>query len=352
MKNTEDLYQHGGNIYEIEPRRRTFTLDFSANINPLGIPAPVEKLLRRQLKDLVHYPDPKARCLVARLARYWKVKEENVLIGNGSTELIYLTLNAFGPATVTLAVPSFTEYERVARISKCQLKFVYLREDEGFRFNSHCLKKSNVLFLCNPNNPTGNLIISNHADIENMPVNKVIIDEAFMDFVPKEHIHTFIPQAAKSRKIIVLKTLTKLFALPGLRIGYLVAHKDIIRTLKEYQIPWSVNVLAQTAATQCLSEVTFIQRSKQLIEKERNFLYERLSRIKWFKPYPSVANFLLIKINQKRFTSLHLKERLLKKNILIRDCTNFRGLNKQFIRVAVRTHKENMQLVRALEECL
>lgn len=353
MKNMKNLYQHGGNIYEIEPRKRSWLLDFSVNINPLGIPAKVKELLRRQLKDLVHYPDPQARCLVARLARYWKIKEQNILIGNGSTELIYLILNTFGPATVTLAVPSFTEYERAARISKCRLRFAYLREDEDFCFNSQKLfEKSDLLFICNPNNPTGNLLISNGADIENIPINKIIIDEAFMDFVPQEDAHTFIPQAAKSRKIIVLKTLTKLFALPGLRIGYLVAHKDIIQTLKEYQMPWSVNVLAQTAATHCLSEVAFMRGVKQLVEKERRFLYSGLSRIKDLKPYTSVANFLLVKIKQKHLTSSVLKERLLKKNILIRDCANFRGLDKQFIRVAVRTHKENKQLIRALEECI
>lgn len=351
MKNIENLYQHGGNIYEIGPKRSSI-LDFSANINPLGIPARVKKLLTLQLKNLVHYPDSQGCSFVAALARYWKVKEENILIGNGSTSLIYLILNTFGPTTLSLIVPSFTEYERAARLSKCQLRFVYLHEDKGFCFNFHSLKKSDVLFLGNPNNPTGNLLIKNRTDIKNIPVNKIIIDEAFMDFISQENMHTFIPQAAKSRKLIVIRTLTKLFALAGLRIGYLVAHQDIIRILKEHQIPWSVNVLAQIAATQCLSELAFIKRSRQLMEKEREFLYGQLSQIKGFKPYPSIANFLLVKIENLALTSLYLKEQLLKKGILIRDCANFRGLNKQFIRVAVRTHKENMRLIETLEECV
>ena len=173
-----------------------------------------------------------------------------------------------------------------------------------------------------------------------------------MDFVPDEKIYTFNLEAVRSKKIIVLRTLTKFFALAGLRVGYLIAHRDIIRILKEYQMPWSVNVLAQAAAEQCLSEEAFIQRSKQFIAKERAFLYERLDRIRELKPYLSVANFLLVKIKDKRHTSSCLKERLLKKSILIRDCANFRGLDKQFIRMAVRTHKENIQLVQALEECV
>jgi threonine-phosphate decarboxylase len=352
MKNMENLYQHGGNIYEIKRRKQAPVLDFSANINPLGIPSRIYKLLSRQLKDLVHYPDTKAHRLVAALARYWKIKEENVLVGNGSTELIYLILNAFRPDKVILPVPSFTEYERAARISGSQIRFIHMLEGEGFSLNFDHINNCDMLFMCNPNNPTGNLIVSNRADIKNIPVKRIVIDEAFMDFVPDEKIYTFIPQAVRSKKIIVLRTLTKFFALPGLRIGYLIAHRDIIRILKEYQIPWSINVLAQVAAQQCLSEEAFMHRSKQLIAKECAFLYERLNRIRELKPYPSVTNFLLIKIKDKRLTSSCLKERLLKKSILIRDCANFRGLDKQFIRVAVRTHKENMQLVQALEGCV
>lgn len=348
MKNIKNLYQHGGNIYEIKSKKRSSTLDFSASINPLGIPAGIKRSLSSQFKNLVHYPDPAAHQLAAELARYWRVKEENILVGNGSTELIYLILDAFRPATITLPVPSFTEYERAARITRCRLRFVYLTEDEDFRFNSYSIKKCDMLFLCNPNNPTGNLMVSNRADIGNIPVKKIIVDEAFMDFVRGENRHTFIPQAAKSRKIIVLRTLTKLFALPGLRIGYLVAHRDTIRTLKKYQMPWSVNVLAQAAAECALTDDAFRKHSKQLIEKERKFLYGRLSQIRGFKPYLSSANFILVKINQRHLTSAMLKEQLLKKNILIRDCGNFRGLNKKFVRIAVRTHQQNLRLVQAL----
>jgi len=352
MKNMGNIYQHGGNIYEIKQKKQASVLDFSANINPLGIPPRINKVLNERLKDLVHYPDTKARRLIAALARYWRVKEENVLVGNGSTELIYLILNAFEPDKVILPAPSFTEYERAARISGSQVRFIQMLESEGFCLNFDSINNCDMLFICNPNNPTGNLVVNSRADIGNIHAKRIIIDEAFMDFVPDEKIYTFILEAVCSKKIIVLRTLTKFFALPGLRVGYLIAHKDIIRILKEYQMPWSVNVLAQAAAEQCLSEDAFIQRSKQLIAKERAFLYERFARIRELKPYLSAANFLLVKIKDKRLTSTCLKERLFGKSILIRDCANFRGLNKQFIRVAVRTHKENMQLAQAIEECV
>ncbi len=350
MKNMENLYQHGGNIYEIKRREQSSVLDFSANINPLGIPSRINKLLNRQLKNLVHYPDTKAHRLVAALARYCKVKAENVLVGNGSTELIYLILNAFQPDKVILPVPSFTEYERAARIEASQVRFIHMLESEGFSLNFDHINNCDMFFICNPNNPTGNLIVSNRADIKNIPAKRIVIDEAFMDFVPDERIYTFIPQAVHSKKITVLRTLTKFFALPGLRVGYLIAHRDIIRILKEHQMPWSVNVLAQVAAEQCLSEDAFIKHSKQLIAKERTFLYGQLSRIRGLKPYLSVANFLLVKIKDKRLTSSYLKERLLKKSILIRDCANFRGLNNKYFRVAVRLRAENVKLLAALRQ--
>ncbi len=274
-----------------------------------------------------------------------------MLIGNGSTELIYLILNAFQPATVTLPAPSFSEYERAARILKKKVRFTRLSPDEGFSLTAEHIKDCDMLFLCNPNNPTGNLLVKNCADIKDIPARRIVIDEAFLDFTEDERARTFIPDAARSKKFIVLRTLTKLFAMPGLRVGYLIAHRDIIRILRKHQMPWSVNVLAQAAAEQCMDEEVFIRRSRQLIKKERAFLYESLSRIKRFKPYPSVANFILVKIEDKRVTSACLKERLLEKGILIRDCANFRGLDKRFIRVAVRTRKENTRLMRSLEEC-
>jgi len=349
MKNINDLYKHGGNIYEIKRRYRKDVIDFSANINPLGIPLRVKKLLRQEVDSLSHYPDPESHDLKIALARYWGVREENVLVGNGSTELIYLIFNAFQPAIVTLPAPSFSEYERAARISKKKVRFICLSAENDFSINTRWIKDCDMLFLCNPNNPTGNLLVENYASVGDIPANRIVIDEAFLDFAEDEKERTFIPEAARSKRFIVLRTLTKLFALPGLRVGYLIAHQDIIRTLKKHQMPWSVNVLAQRAAECALKENAFMQRSKQLIEKERFFLYESLSRIKRFKPYPSVTNFILVKIEDRRITSMRLKERLLKKGILIRDCANFRGLDKQFIRVAVRTHKENMQLMQALE---
>lgn len=352
MKNIKDLYAHGGNIYEIRHRRGSDILDFSANINPLGIPLQVRKLLRKGISVLEHYPDAQAHRLKVALSRYWKVKEENVLVGNGSTELIYLILNALRPAAVTIPVPSFTEYERAARIAKSKVKFIRLLASEGFCLKTDQIKNCDTLFFCNPNNPTGNLLMHNRQDIEKLPTKWIIMDESFMDFLSEEKAHTLITRAAQSKKLIVLRTFTKFFALAGLRVGYAIAHKHTVQFLQRFQMPWSVNALAQAAAECALSEKEYIRRSRRTIEKERVFLYNAVSRIKGLKPYPSVANFLLIEIENSQFTSTRLKERLLKKGILIRDCANFRGLDERFVRVAVRSHKENIRLIKALEESI
>lgn len=349
MKLPKEPYEHGGNIYEVP---RMDVLDFSANINPLGMPLAVKRLLRLVSQSVVCYPDPEARRLKAAIARYWEVNEENILVGNGSTELIYLIFHAFRPAVSVFPVPCFTEYERAARIVKSKIRFVRLCAGKDFHLDYGCIPNAEMFLLGNPNNPTGNLLVENRKDIRRIPADRIVVDEAFMDFMPDEQEHTLISEAARSKKVIVLRTLTKIFALPGLRAGYLIAHRDIVRALKEYQMPWSVNGLAQAAGEQCLSEEVFIRRSKQLIAKERAFLYARLSRIQGLRPYSSAVNFLLVEIEDRRLTSACLQERLLYKGILIRDCANFRGLGKQFIRVAVRARKENLRLAQAIKECV
>jgi len=249
-------------------------------------------------------------------------------------------------------VPSFSEYERAAGNLKTKIKFIPLEEKQGFKINAALAGNSDVIFLCNPNNPTGNLVLDNCNDIEKLSSKLIVIDESFMGFLPDEQKHTLIKKAQKSRKIIVLRTLTKFFALAGLRIGYLAAHKDNVKLLKKYQAPWSVNVLAQEAGECVLSDKAYIHRTRKLIEKERDYLYRKICKIKRLRPFPSTVNYILVKIEDKKLTSVILRDRLLKKGILVRDCANFRGLDKRFIRIAVRSRAENLKLVRALEKVI
>ena len=343
---------HGGNIYEIRRLYKKKVIDFSANINPLNLPDEIKRLIRSNMRAILHYPDPDSQKLSRSIAAFWNVEKENILVGNGSIEFIYLIMHAFSPGTVSIPVPSFSEYEQAAKWEKSKIRFVPLKEKEGFRLYVSRLPKADILFVCNPNNPTGNLIAERDNLIAQAPNKLVVIDEAFMDFLSDEKKHTFIRETIKNRKIIVLRSFTKFFALPGLRLGYIIAHRQIIDKLKRRQFPWSVNTLAQIAGKAILADKGYIRATRRFIEKERNFLFGQLSKIKKLQPFPSAANFFLVKIHDKNITSSFLLKELIKKGILIRDCANFKGLGNKFIRVAVRSHQDNLRLLRTLKEVI
>ncbi len=339
-------FTHGGNIYRIKREYGKGVLDFSANINPLGLPKGVKGAIFTNYDKILHYPDCGAEELRQRIAEYWGINEENILVGNGSVELIYLIMYAFMPKTTVIPIPTFSEYERVARIIKSKIKFIQLND-----FRLQDIKDGDCLFLCNPNNPTGNFIL-NKGQFEKFVSKLIVVDEAFMDFLIDEPNHTLIWNACLSKNLIVLRTFTKFFALAGLRIGYLVAHKDIIQTLRQYKIPWSVNALAQEAAKVVLSDKDYIEKTREFIEKERGFLFDEVKKIEGLTPYPSVVNFLLVRIENKNITSSILTEKCIEGGVLIRDCANFRGFCNKFIRIAVRLHKENLRLLEALREII
>ncbi len=342
-------FSHGGNIYEIEQKYRKKVIDFSANINPLGPPPELKDKLYKNMDDIIHYPDLNADKPLRDISDYWGIGKKNVLLGNGSAELIYLIFSAFRPETVLIPAPTFSEYERAGRSANSKIDFLKLKANDGFRSNPARIKKKDVFFLCHPNNPTGNFILDNPEDIGKLAGRLTVIDEAFMDFLPDEKEHSFVKRAAKSRKMAVLRTFTKMFALPGLRIGYIVSHKDTIEKLRRCQPPWNTNSLAQSAAGLVLEEKEHVAKTIKLMEEEKKYLFREISAIKNLSPYPSLANFILIKINSKNLTSSLLQEKLISEGILIRDCANFRGLSDKYIRTAVRTHRENSGLIRALK---
>jgi len=295
-----------------------------------------------------HYPDPEAKDLTKQIARYWGISEENILVGNGSIELIYLIAAAFRPKTTLIMSPDFSEYERAVKTAGSQIHSLKLAEEEGFWFDLSRAKASDIFFFSNPHNPTGNIIVSGRDKIEHLSPGVVVVDEAFMDFVDHEEEYTMIRKTSKHKKIIVLRTFTKFFAVPGLRVGYLVAHKDIIRMLKQYQAPWNVNSLAQIAAGKILNDTAYMNKTRYFIKKERNFLFGELAKIDGLRPFLSEVNFILVKIEKKGLTSHRLSERLLQRGLLIRGCSNFHNLSGRFIRVAVRKRSENVQLIESL----
>lgn len=348
-------FTHGGNIYQAQEWYKGKIIDFSANINPLGLPPEVKREIFRNFSSILHYPDPEAKGIKRKIAQYWGIEEENILVGNGSVELIYLVMLTYRPRRVLIPSPTFSEYERAVRELGGTPQFLNLRKGKGFKLNPDGFSNSGkfeAIFICNPNNPTGNLFLEESGRVKDLTKKLMVIDEAFMDFLPQERDYTLIWEAIKNKHLIVLRTFTKLFALPGLRIGYLIAHKEIVSKLKGHQLPWSVNAFAQIAAEVVLEAKEHIRKTREFIKKEKAFLFRKIGEIRGLMPYPSVANFLLVRIEKNNMTASSLAKKLLNRGILIRDCSNFRSLGNKFVRIAVRSRKENLCLLKHLREVL
>ncbi len=335
-------FSHGGNAAEIEQETGRKIIDFSANINPLGLPTAVKNVLCHAAEITLRYPDPKNKELKEKISRFWGVPSDSILLGNGSAELIYLICLAFRPGRVFIPAPTFSEYERASLVAGSKVSFVNLDEEKGFTLKNTIPSKG-ALFICNPNNPTGNLVLKKKETVGFKGL--IIVDEAFMDFLPDEKKFTLIYEAVENPRLIVLRTFTKIFALPGLRIGYLVANRKTVDFLKQYMVPWNINTLAQSAASAALNQKEYLQKTRVLVKTEREFLMQAISEIESLKPFRSTANFILIKIMKEEINSASLRTALIKQGLLIRNCDNFHNLNNRFIRVAVRNHSENLKLI-------
>ena len=342
---------HGG-IYSIS-KPNPDILDFSSNINPLGPSPRAVKSIKSNLKTLPIYPDPESSDLKKILQKYTKIPLSQIVVGNGATEIIYNFCRAFlsSKTKVLIPIPTFGEYEAAARLSGAKITFfkTFDLEKDTDNFISK-LPHNGCVFICNPNNPTGQLISKNNLEkiVSKAKKNNslVFVDECFIELVP-QYDESIINIIRKYDNLIILRSLTKSFGLAGIRIGYGMSSKKIISILNKIKIPWNVSGLAQQAAKESISTPNYLTRSKKLIFQELCFLKTNISKLDKFDCYDSFTNFILIKT---KIDSSALQKKLLQKKILVRDCSNFRGLNHNFIRIAVKTRKENQKLLRALKE--
>lgn len=348
---------HGGDIYGMARAMGTRPdefLDLSANINPLGYPPGVGKAALDALELIRHYPDPQCMDLKEEIAAYHGLSPEEVLIGNGSTELIYLVARALRPRRALVVTPAFSEYERALRLAGISIAFHSTSEAENFT-PRHGLDSlgCDMVFLANPTNPGGALLTPNQllpiAELLDASGVYFVVDEAFVDFVEEASIKT---KLEKFSRLIILRSFTKFFGIPGIRLGYVLASPMIIRRLEELREPWSVNVMAQAFGRACLSDLQFITRTRRVISREREYLHDSLSHIDGLRVFQGQANYLLVKLTQPGMTASELQRMLLPHRILIRDASNFRGLDERFFRTAVRLRKENDRLLEVLKVCL
>ncbi len=354
---------HGGNVWEISEKTKIplhQVIDFSGPINPLGAPKKALQRISENLSIVKHYPDPQHGWLAETLSRYVGVEPSNIIVGNGSIELIYLLTEVFvesGHEAVIL-VPTFGEYKTAT--TKAGGRPLLLRCDPAKNFQLDFDKleraistKTRIIFFCNPNSPTGKLYDKDDIlRIVRLGAEKnvlVVIDEAYIDFVDDDKRYSMAEYVSSHNNLFILRSLTKFFALAGLRIGVGIGSPDIVTALKKAKMPWSVNSLAMLAAAEAVKDDDFIKRSRLLISRSRSSMQKMLQRIPWLRVYPSETNFFLVKITQGDLTSTQLKEGLARIGLLIRDCSNFDGLDNRFFRVSVNKPEQNEKLAKHLE---
>jgi threonine-phosphate decarboxylase len=349
---------HGGNIREAVQRygiAEKAVVDFSSSINPLG-PSPAARRAARKAVDRIdRYPDPDMSDLRAAIARYYGIKSDQVVCGHGSNALIHLIPRVFRPKKVLIPMPTFSEYALAVEDAGGEVVPFLLQEQNGYRVDpldfSFALKGVDMAFLCNPNNPTGALTTKTEMlEILKLSCEKgvrLVVDEAFMDFVDD---HSMAKDAVQSSNLIVLRAFTKFYGMPGLRVGYAIADAGTARQLRSGQEPWTIDIPSEQAAIAALTDWGYATKTRRYVARERDRLLSGLRLIGGVEPFPSPANYILLKLTG--IDSQLLTDRLGRRGLLVRDCSSFPGLDNRYVRIAVRTRWQNRRLLKALREIL
>ncbi|WP_224983538.1 threonine-phosphate decarboxylase CobD [Geomonas agri] len=350
-------HEHGGNVFAVArnlglaPER---IIDFSASINPLGMAPGVREALNASVDRLLHYPDKGATELKQALAEYHGIGSAEIAVANGSTELIHLLPRTFPGKKALVVAPAFAEYALALERAGWEIDYYTLSSADDFALDTIALGQKlaagyDMLFLCNPGNPAGNLLplrdLTGVIDICRESGTFLVLDEAFIDFCEEEsakHLVRGNPRA------VLLRSMTKFFGIPGLRLGYAIAAVETVAQIVAQQDPWNVNTAAQVAGVASLADDDYCRRTRSYIDEQRARLATALAGIPGLQVFPGRANYLLVRILRQGVSARQLREALLAKGILIRDCGNFQGLDVSFFRVAVRLKEENDLLVRAL----
>ena len=346
-------FKHGGHIRKLALEaglRDDQIIDFSANINPLGPPEWLRSVIGSALAGVVHYPDPESSDLKNALARRYRVEPDEILVGNGSTELIYLIPRAVEKRWAIVPVPSYLDYTNAAQLAGVAVDTPLLREADGFNVDYEALRSlledDQLVYVGHPNNPTG-LPMDKPALLalaEQNPSTLFVVDEAFLDLA--DGVESFV--ADRPPNVIVVISMTKTYAIPGLRLGFAVADRELVAKAQEVQPPWSVNRVAQAVGVAACEDDGYVEQSRRLIREEREFLQDRLEASPGFHVYPGKANFLLVRIDRSDLDARELAHRTLARGVAIRVCDNYEGLDRRFFRVAVRGREDNLRLMESL----
>jgi len=352
------LIGHGGNVKEIcKIYGISDILDFSTNVNPLGYPEGLKNVLFNNFDSVQSYPDIKNEELCSNFASAFGKSKEYAMLGNGSTELLYLIPRVLQPTRGVVCVPSYADYTDSLSHASVLIEQITLAEEENFmpdlEFLNSIVRNGDMVFLGNPNNPTSQTLdrVSLFELIKSNPAVYFVVDESFNGFLTDWKEKTLLEYNTFPDNLLIVQSLTKLYAIPGIRIGALIASPPIINMMEKLAQPWSVNCFALKALDFIIEQDDYCQKTRRFVSREKEFLYSALNSVNGLKVFYPHTNFLLIKIKKPHITSAYLQDVLLKRyNIYIRDCSNFPGLGNSYFRVAVLDRAKNELLVSAMSD--
>lgn len=359
----KDSFVHGGNVHawaRAHGSNLAQMLDYSANINPLGLAVSVRQAIEQSIDQVVHYPDVEAVRLKAAISRHYQVADTRITAGNGAVELLYVLAHTLRPQRVLITAPTFSEYERAAVAAGAAIEYVQLSPSDGFAIQPEYLvsrlKGVDIVFIGNPNNPTGTVMPAKQIEYVLQAARQqgitVVVDESFMDFIVDHQLYSCRTLLGQYDNLVIIHSLTKFYAIPGLRLGFALAHPDLTARLHAAKDPWNVNLLAQAAGVAALAAADYQSKSRETVAAEKDRLYAELQTVPGVKPFMPSVNYLLLDIRASRRTAPQLRQAMAEHNILIRDCSNYPGLSADYVRVAVKLKEQNDRLLQCLRKVL
>ncbi len=325
-------------------------------MNPLGPSSRAVEAILANIDAIARYPDPEAKLLVKAVSDRTGLPQEMIVAGNGAIEIIYLLVKLLKPRRALIPAPTFNEYEIAVRINGGEVKDLLLQEGKGFALDKEDVfrhwEDSDLIFVCNPNNPTGCLVPREELREIIREAGKlgkiVVVDEAFMDFVPDRFRYSVADLVPDHDNLFVVYSLTKFFAVPGLRLGVGLGNPGIVGRLNRIRDPWNVNCFAQLAGAASLADETYIKATVEYVSREKDYLFGKIRAIEGFRPYKPNVNYIFIDVEGAGYSSPEMCRILGQRGILVRDCSSYKNLRPAYIRVAVRKREENEKLIEAL----
>ena len=353
---------HGGNIYDVARRldcKPFEIIDMSSNVNPLGPPPGLTEYLKKKIDLITALPEVDAKDIANKFAHRYDIDSECVISGNGTTQFIYAIPQVLETRKALILGPTYSDYADACILHNVDFDYFIAGESLLFQADIDSLKNKikgyDAVFICNPNNPTGTLISSEEIIIlcRTFPDTNFIIDESYLPFVENGEKESMICSGLSN--VLILNSMSKIFRVPGLRVGFLIASKNIINEFNKYMLPWSVNSLAQAAVSYLMTQKTeidgFVEQTREFVKNEREKLAKTLKSTGQIKVIPSTVAFMLARLPEN-ITSGNVCEDLQQEKILLRNCSNFKGLSEKFIRISLKTREINKMVADKLTDLI